>query len=1038
MAKIPNSLDKSVDSYPIFQHDQVLTADQLRNIVDYLDQQSRLTRVSLIGSGIVCGLLPRRDSDALVISPGCGVTSEGFLIHRDRESRMERLVQCQIALGDFLGTDQSDPINAEELFEVAGGQGDPLPAAFFDTPKVIVLLLECKDETKEICVDDCDKKGTNRKFRVRTIAIEPAVAEDVLQKNYRPQDLPGSLSLGDLFSGKYGLPDLYLERFGYTAAEGDNPALATLNTITDYETFLKRYRDIISSGAARVIPALALAHKMFSPIFSSFVPGSEAIPGLPSERFQNARDLDLQYLYDHLRDLISAYDEFREVAFDLMDVGGAKTTWFPKHLFVGQILNGGEHLPIPPAVDRTPFFQPPVYNGNPIRVEAARLLFVRLKLLIDSFIMPPVLNEKTPIKITPSKYGDAPLSSRAIPYYYDPRNILYQSWSGDRHRKGNSHQIYSYHRLPATGDAPNPRYGDPLVYDFEAQNFFRIEGHVGLELTTAFGRIQELRQQYNLPFDVAFLKLGDGESADYQNDCEIEILEAQYTKLRTDLKCALEHGDGNFGDLLKDLTENLDDFKFANFEHDFGKASQNKNCLFGYDKDAFKKLAELHGRRKEEVLKLRLFHGFAQAHPGMEHRAGVPRGGTFILLYRDRPKTNEELASELRLILGQRDLTADEREKMMLVLRQPVQQVVADFCLPYLCCSDCPPATFILARPRPTLLLEETSFCANDSQRYSFIVSPTGGVLVGLGTNPNDYSFVPSKTGILQGTVEVTYAVDGVEAKLIITILSVPNASFAIQPMPPNQDSFNFQIDSISPPKTVNESYHYVYEYLDFAEQAVRVEKTDSKAFELSVPKQNISPNQQSFVLKLVVGNGPCQGESFSKDSRIKRGPNNRLAEPVDLSDNARSLLKQRSGKRLDEIVAIAQPHEGLADTSSFKAVQKMMMTLADSSNEELVAQYKEVLLLNLRAFNQTDEPGRKEAYRELIENATVTLLDGMASKAADDAPQSTAIEQFNKLRESGFDLEAVWKAWRTDDIGNTVDRTRLDAIDALKPPDVA
>ena len=45
-----------LNTYPVFERNQVLTSTQLNNLVNYLDQQNRLTRARLIGMGIVCGL----------------------------------------------------------------------------------------------------------------------------------------------------------------------------------------------------------------------------------------------------------------------------------------------------------------------------------------------------------------------------------------------------------------------------------------------------------------------------------------------------------------------------------------------------------------------------------------------------------------------------------------------------------------------------------------------------------------------------------------------------------------------------------------------------------------------------------------------------------------------------------------------------------------------------------------------------------------------------------------------------------------------
>ena len=54
---------------------------------------------------------------------------------------------------------------------------------------------------------------------------------------------------------------------------------------------------------------------------------------------------------------------------------------------------------------------------------------------------------------------------------------------------------------------------------------------------------------------------------------------------------------------------------------------------------SIKKLIELYRiylNRVEEVKKLNLFARFAKDHPGMEHMAGVPKGGTFIIVYADK------------------------------------------------------------------------------------------------------------------------------------------------------------------------------------------------------------------------------------------------------------------------------------------------------------------------------------------------------------------------------------------------------------------
>src|SRR3954465_4727802 len=67
--------------YPVFEADQVLTNKHLNNMFNYIEQQDRLTRIKLIGSGIVCGLeVSFQENDSISISTGCGLTSQGYLI----------------------------------------------------------------------------------------------------------------------------------------------------------------------------------------------------------------------------------------------------------------------------------------------------------------------------------------------------------------------------------------------------------------------------------------------------------------------------------------------------------------------------------------------------------------------------------------------------------------------------------------------------------------------------------------------------------------------------------------------------------------------------------------------------------------------------------------------------------------------------------------------------------------------------------------------------------------------------------------------
>ncbi|HEY8967894.1 MAG TPA: hypothetical protein VIM64_02350, partial [Puia sp.] len=69
-----------INTFPVFDADQVLTNKHLNDLFNYLDQQDRLSRCKLIGSGIVCGLDISSSPGAITVSKGCGLTSQGYIL----------------------------------------------------------------------------------------------------------------------------------------------------------------------------------------------------------------------------------------------------------------------------------------------------------------------------------------------------------------------------------------------------------------------------------------------------------------------------------------------------------------------------------------------------------------------------------------------------------------------------------------------------------------------------------------------------------------------------------------------------------------------------------------------------------------------------------------------------------------------------------------------------------------------------------------------------------------------------------------------
>lgn len=190
-----------------------------------------------------------------------------------------------------------------------------------------------------------------------------------------------------------------------------------------------------------------------------------------------------------------------------------------------------------------------------------------------------------------------------------------------------------------------------------------------------------------------------------------------------------------------------------------------ENCL----QDRLKQLAEELANRKKTVDRLLYLSEYANNHPDMQHKAGVPVDGTFILVYRETPVTttpvtpsaaatavdllpasagtvlpasevgtvtvskdskveqiavnNEqklEIKKELEAQLSKYGLFLEEAELTIFTdsvlgtvaetprpgAEIPQQIVIADFYVSGRCCSDCPSVQFVLPPPRPVFDVE--------------------------------------------------------------------------------------------------------------------------------------------------------------------------------------------------------------------------------------------------------------------------------------------------------------------------------------------
>ncbi len=552
-------------SYPEFVADQLLTAANLNDLFEYLDEQERGTRVNLIGIGIVCGLelLINDEGTEITITKGCGITTEGYLVRWDQKSFQNYKAYDaarEIVYEPFYsGGAQRFPI--DELKADSSEEGLTKLSKEYLADKVALIFVELlREDAKNCNPESCDDKG-----RDVTLSLIP-----LLVNRKDAKLLSSGLAGASVNQGWLRMPAMKMPRHHVPADDifdsGDvlQGFLETLGP-----TFLKQLETNLSTCYSRLAPLLLgrFPSNPFAGLAGDFA-------FLTNGTITVSQLLYLQYYYDLFSDVIAAYEELRKKGMKLLSLCCPDENLFPRHLLLGltgkgSVLASGEM--------RQAFIPSPANCCHSSLVAELRFLFQRLVLLLQRFEVPGSnlaslgklnaagrLNAaivRAPIRITPSRLGDDALSEKAIPYYYNViggTEALFQYWSYARTMAHAADQNLSYHAALYNQQDDEVRH--PLKYDLEPYNFLRIEGHVGHSYTEALDTINQIRDANRLPFDVvalsadvitlreqlASIAAGTSKAALRENvpgefalNCHFQDLEALYDTMAQGLICTL-------------------------------------------------------------------------------------------------------------------------------------------------------------------------------------------------------------------------------------------------------------------------------------------------------------------------------------------------------------------------------------------------------------------------------------------------------------------------------------------------------------------
>ena len=490
-------------SYHTFEDNQILTAKQLNEVPDFFEDQDRLTRISLTGTGIVCGFEIKLNVSAgkttVSVTQGTGVTTDGDLV-KLTESKAKSVFKSidfeavefthfkkfedKQAAYSFFRKKDGDALSSTEkvmdLWELLPGKTDEAEL-LKELPdiqhKVALLYLESYAKTADLCTaTDCDNQGTEQVSNLRVLLVSETDARLIAGA------VDTVFNKHNIFETYLSLPQVAVKR----------PILSGQN-VTSLNLIKNIYFDAIknSNTIANLKTGLDKMLQWFGqPVISAQIDTlfdfkTDTIP------------VDFQYRYDVLKDLCDSYNEIRELLLHINVQCSPNIQAFPKHLLLGFVENKKSFPEL-----RHRFYHSPANEQACSNLHRVKSLLERVKIQVNGFMKISVGNE---VKIIPSlqagKTGD-----KAIPFYYNPGTEIRKYWNFD----------LTSNLVPETNAgyrfaAPN----NNLMYESKPSDFYRIEGHQGKDFATVVGSITQQIKASGL--DIGFLHFNlDAEAQRFQ------------------------------------------------------------------------------------------------------------------------------------------------------------------------------------------------------------------------------------------------------------------------------------------------------------------------------------------------------------------------------------------------------------------------------------------------------------------------------------------------------------------------------------------
>lgn len=522
-------------SYHSFVEDQVLTHHQLNELIEYFEDQDRLSRICLSGVGLVCGLEVSQNTStkAITITNGAGVTTDGDLLHLlipDVNGKFQ-LDLASVTFTHFNQFEDEKVKYAPQFWRANDTQLDiweifpthlsadkanlsTFSAANFNN-MVVVLYLECYTNDPGACTTiSCDNQGAEEVRKLRVLLIHE---NDMAHLNASDT----IFNSANVLSTYLNVKDADVTRVVIDAsnnADISNMQNAYYGAITSNDTV-----NNLKDGTKLMLEKLGmntLSNDIHTALTNAF---KTAVLKGPL----------FQYRYDLLKDAVDTYNELKDLFLEEYGICCPNIHAFPKHLLLGKV--NGANLAPENNLNRHRFYKSPILDDNYSERDRFAFLANRLLLQIQNY-----MDAESPAEviITPSNLYTK-LGKRAIPFYYLDNLNLLKNWDYDRRLYGKYERILGYRRSLSSSLLPVQK---PFDFSIDQNNFYRIEGVQGMGYKDALEAVFEARDLYSLPFDVKVLaiKANPNETIDIDDyACEFEDLSVLMKAWTAEQECIL-------------------------------------------------------------------------------------------------------------------------------------------------------------------------------------------------------------------------------------------------------------------------------------------------------------------------------------------------------------------------------------------------------------------------------------------------------------------------------------------------------------------